>query len=74
MFAILTDEDNHEVFSSIAAIPYRKVLRSNDFLGTKRVAVDHDGLWRLGPFCGKIRTRLLVEEDGSASSRVARIA
>lgn len=66
VFAILTTPDNHEVFSSIAAIPYRKVLRSNGFLGTRQVAVDHDGRWKLGPFGGKIRTKLLVEEDGRA--------
>ena len=64
VFAILTAPDNHEVFSSIVAIPYRKVLRSNEFLGTRQVAVDHEGRWRLGIFGGKVKTRLLVDEDG----------
>ena len=54
------------MFSSIVAIPYRKVLRNNDFLSRREVAVDHDGRWKLGPFRGKIRTKLLVEEDGRA--------
>ena len=72
VFAILTAPDNHEVFSSIVAIPYRKVLRSNDFLATRQVAVDHDGRWRLGPFRGKVRTKLLVDED--ARARTVRFA